>query len=282
MKVYRAVPDSFLTNKKLEQKPLCGLEGIFYQAGYSSFVGKMGYHSYNNLAENIKDEGKYFFLFAEDAIQKASSLISSYHRLRMDTCLVIEYDIPEELVLKMIGYGDYTEGIFSTYLIESYVVKSDFGNSIITTAEIADDEKKEILIKALNESLKRALNCKSYLDILYYYEYFDEKKLESIIDNRQEIARAIINSPFYKSFIDEKRQLIHSPYITGRVVPINIKFWDNELHNLSQIEAYYQNMGIDCNFSKEQKQCKEEIIYYLQQDNQDQEQIKKLLRQIKH
>lgn len=68
MKVYRAVPDSFVTNRKLEQKSLRGLEGIYYQAGYSSFVNKMGYHDYNNLAKDIKNEGKYFFLFAEDAV----------------------------------------------------------------------------------------------------------------------------------------------------------------------------------------------------------------------
>ena len=43
MKVYRVVPDSFVTNRKLEQKSLLGLEGIYYQAGYSSFVGKVGY-----------------------------------------------------------------------------------------------------------------------------------------------------------------------------------------------------------------------------------------------
>lgn len=55
MKVYRVIPDSFVTNRKLEQKSLRGLEEIYYQVGYSSFVGKMGYHDYNNLAKDIKN-----------------------------------------------------------------------------------------------------------------------------------------------------------------------------------------------------------------------------------
>lgn len=79
MKVYRAIPDLFVTNGKLEQRSLRGLEGIYYQAGYSSFVNEMGYHAYNSIAKDIKNEGKYFYLFAEDAIQEANTLIGGYH-----------------------------------------------------------------------------------------------------------------------------------------------------------------------------------------------------------
>ncbi len=281
MKVYRTVPDSFVSNRKLEQKSLRGLEGIYYQAGYSSFVGKIGYHDYNNLSKDIKNEGKYFFLFAEDAIMEANYLISVYHKLNMDTCLVVEYDIPEELILKIIGYGDYSVDIQSLYLIESYVEKGDFGNLIITTNEISIEEKTEILINSLNESLKRILECQSYFDMLDYIEYFG-KKLESVIDNKQEIEKVLINSCFYNSFISEERQLIQSPYITGKVVPVNTNFWNSKFQNYDQIADYYQNIGIDCNFSEKQKQCKREILYYLQQDNQDKVKVKELLHQIKH
>lgn len=281
MKVYRVVPDSFVTNRKLEQKSLRGLEGIYYQAGYSSFVGKMGYHDYNTLAKDIKNEGKYFFLFAEDAMQDANSLIVGYHKLNMDTCLVVEYDIPEELILKMIGYGDYTN-YNSIYLIESYVEKGDFGNLIITTDEISIEEKTEILIKSLNRSLKRILECKSSLDYLDYLKYFGGKKLESIIDNEREIEKVLINSSLYNAFINERRQLISSPYITGKVVPVNKKFWEEKFKDYNQIEDYYQNMGIDCNFSEEHKENKEEILYYLQQNNHDKGKVKQLLHQIKH
>lgn len=282
MKVYRAVLDSFVTNRKLEQKSIRGLEGIYYQAGYSSFVNKMGYHDYNSLAKDIKKEGKYFFLFAEDAIEEANSLIGGYHRLNMDTCLVIEYDIPEEIILKMIGFGDYTDDKHSLYLIESYIEKDDFGNLIITTDEISVEEKTDFLIRALNESLKRILECQSLFDMIDYLKYFNYKKLESIIDNTEEIANVLINNSFYNSFMDERRQLIQSSYITGKVVPVNRRFWHEKLKNYKQIEDYFQNKGIDCNFSEEQNKRKKEILYYLQQDNQEKEKVKKLLHQIKN
>lgn len=282
MKVYRVIPDEFVTNRKLEQKSLHGLEEIYYQAGYSSFLGKMGCHDFNNLAKDIKDEGKYFFLFAEDAILEANDLIGGYHRLRMDTCLVVEYDIPEDIILKIIGYGDYTSGLSPWYLIESYVEKGDFGNSIITTDEISIEEKNDFLIKALNESLKRILECKSYADMEEYVEYFGWKKLSSIIDNEIEIEKVLKQSYFYHFFINERRQLIHSPYITGKVVPVNMRFLNSKFHNYSQIENYYQNMGIVCDFSESQEQCKKELLYYLNQDNQNKEKVKELLNQIKY
>lgn len=282
MKVYRVIPDVFVTNRKLDQKSIRGIEGIFYQAGYSSFVGEMGYHDYNNLAKDIKSEGKYFFLFAEDAIKEASFLIGGYHRLAMDTCLVVEYDIPEEIVLKMVGYGDYTDSINPFYLIESYVEKCDFGNSIITTNEISIEKKNSFLINALNESLKRILECQSLFDMFAYIDYFNGKKLESVIDNDDEIFKILINHSFYSAFINERRQLIQSPYITRKVVPVNMRFLNEKFQDENQIEYYYHNMGIDCDFSEYQNQSKKEILYYLQQDNPDKGKVKKLLQQIKH
>ncbi len=282
MKVYRAVPDSFVSNRKLDQKSLCSVEEIYYQAGYSSFVGILGRHDCNTLVKDIKNEGKYFFLFAEDAIREASYLIGGYRRVNMGTCLVLEYDIPEELILKKIGYGDYTTDIQSLYLIESYIEKDDFGKEAITTDEISMKEKTKILIKSLNESLKRILECQSCLDMLEYLKYFGGKKLETIIDNEQEIAKVLINSSFYNSFMNKKRELIQSSYITGKVVPVNTSFWNEKFQNENQIGTYYQNMGIDCNFSKEQEQCKREILYYLKMVNYNKEKVKQLLRQIKH
>lgn len=108
------------------------------------------------------------------------------------------------------------------------------------------------------------------------------KRLESIIDNEQEIAKVLINSSFYNSFMNEKRQLIQSPYITKKVVPVNKGFWNEKFENYNQIGDYYQNRGIDCNFSEKQEQCKREIVHYLQQDNHNKEKVKQLLHQIKH
>lgn len=283
MKVYRVVPDAFLSNRKLDQKSLRGLEGIYYQGGYSSFVGKVKHHDFNSLAEEINSEGKYFFLFAEDAIQEANYLIGSYHKINMDTCLVIEYDIPEDSIFKMLGYDDYSDDIQSIYLIESYVEKNDFGNPIITTDEISTEEKNEILIKSFNESLKRIIESQSFIDLIDYREYFGGKKLESIIDNEQEITKVLLSSSLYNSFMNERRQLIKSPYITGKAVPVSARFWDERFENTNELSDYYKNMGIDCNFSNEQQEYKKEILRYLYlDDDQSQEKAKQLLHQMKH
>lgn len=136
-----------------------------------------------------------------------------------------------------------------------------------------------IIINSLNESLKRILECQSTLDMIDYLKYFSGKKLESIIDNKDELVKVLINSSLYTSFMNERRQLIQSSYITKKIIPVNTQFWRKKFKNRKQIEDYYQNMEIDCNFSF-QNQCKKEILYYLQQDNQ--EKAKELLRQIKH
>lgn len=100
MKIYRAVPDSFVTGKKMNQHFLTGVEDIYYMSGYTSFLGKRGFHDFNNLVIDQNKDGKYFYLFAEDAIEEASKLIRGFHRLSMDTCSLLEYDVPEDMILK--------------------------------------------------------------------------------------------------------------------------------------------------------------------------------------
>lgn len=264
MKIYRVVPDSFVTNRKLESKQLTGLEDIYYKMGYTSFLGKRGYHDFNTLANYITEEGKYFYLFAEDAIQQAHSLIGGYHRLRMDTCLVVEYDFPEDIIIKHIGYGDYTEDIFPLYLIESYIGKSDLGNENITTTEIINERKIEILTQSLNDSLKRMqeYQLSAFDDKLFYISYFGIDNLDSIIDDEERIKDAIISSPFYGSFMSENGELIKSPYVTGKIIPVNMGFLSHELHgDFDQVASYYQDMGLNCIFSREQNEFKDELLY---------------------
>ena len=104
------------------------------------FLRKRGGHEFNSLADDLSEEGKYFYLFAEDAIIQGNDLLGKYHRLTIDTFLVVEYDIPKEIILKNIGYGDYTEGINPLYLIESYIERSDLGNKKTTTYAIPDEK----------------------------------------------------------------------------------------------------------------------------------------------
>lgn len=40
MKIYRDIPASFMTNRKLQSEKLVGLEDIYYKMGYASFFKK--------------------------------------------------------------------------------------------------------------------------------------------------------------------------------------------------------------------------------------------------
>ena len=120
MKIYRVVPDSFATGERLNANDKVGSEDIYYKMGYTPFSEKIGRHNFNTLNCENK-QGKYFYLFAEDAIQEGSNLINVYHRLGVDTFSVIEYDMPEDIIMKNIGYGDYTHDIMPLYLIESFI-----------------------------------------------------------------------------------------------------------------------------------------------------------------
>lgn len=64
MKLYRVVPDSFVTDKRIDTNDKVCSEVFYYKMGYIPFSGKIGKHDFNNLnCENR--QGKYFNLFAE-------------------------------------------------------------------------------------------------------------------------------------------------------------------------------------------------------------------------
>lgn len=284
MKIYRVVPDSFATNSRLKSEQLFGVEDIYYKMGYTSFLGKRGYHEFNTLVKRITEEGKYFYLFAEDAIQQGFYLISSYHGLRMDTCLVVEYDVPEDIILKKIGYGDYAEDIISLYVVESYIGKSDLGNKVITTNEINNETKIENLVESLNNSLKRMQEYKfsAFADTRFYTDYFDVTALKSIIDDKEKIKMGILNSSFYNAFMNEHGDLINCPYITGRIFPLNMEYISKDLGNWNKVAEYYQSIGLRCEFSSEQNDFKDELLYQIDTPEQDKEKIKRLLKEKKY
>lgn len=283
MKIYRIVPDSFATNKKINSEKLTGVEDIYYKMGYTSFLGKRGFHDFNTLTNCREKEGKYFYLFAEDAILEGNNLIGGYHRLRMDTCLIVEYDVPEDIILKNIGYGDYTEGILPLHLVESYIEKSNLGTEIVTTDELSKELKLENLIESLNDSLSimKEYKISAWDDVIFYINHFEVSSLEQIINDNSKLKNAILSSSFYHAFINEKGTLIKSPYITGKIAPINMGYISKKLGNYNKIAEYYQNFGFNCDFTKEQEQLKKDLLYYLNQEKKDTEEIKHLLKERK-
>ncbi len=61
--------------------------------------------------------------------------------------MILEYDIPIDMIMKHIGYGDYTYDIMPLYLIETFIEKDDFDGTVISSDDIDEHEKQKHLIE---------------------------------------------------------------------------------------------------------------------------------------
>lgn len=277
MKVYRIVPNAFFSGERLEASRHIALESLYYKMGYIPFSNKPGNHDFNTL--NCQDlQGKYFYLFAEDAIFQGNKLIRGYHNLSNDTCSLLEYDVPEDLIIKHIGYGDYTDGIAPLYLIETFLEKGDISSTSISSDEISKDDKTNCIVESFRDSLGVLGECGgySYKDLEYYQDLFWRSDLGSIAED--ELRDALLNSALYYEFLKQKRELLSSPFITGNIAPVNMEFISYELASDRRIMDYYQSNGLTCNITKEHREFKKELLDAIRSDGGDKEQVKKLLK----
>lgn len=79
--------------------------------------------------------------------------------------------------------------------------------------------------------------------------------------------------------MNENGELIESPYITGKIIPVNMNFMSHKLKNDDEITKYYQSKGINCDFSKEQQEYKDELLYFIKK--QEKVKVKSLLEKKK-
>lgn len=162
MKIYRVITNTFTTARVRLGLTPTALEDIYYDMGYISLLGNASFHKCNNIYENISGDGKYFFLFPEDAILIGNQLLKIYHGLfYIDTFLVVEYDVPNELILKNIGYGDYSN-YWSRKILETFIEKEDLGNKIITTDSIGIERKTQSFINRFSDSIQKICDFNIY------------------------------------------------------------------------------------------------------------------------
>lgn len=245
--------------------------------GYIPFSNKPGNHDFNIL--NCQDlQGKYFYLFAEDAIFEGNKLIRGYHNLPNDTCLLLEYDVPEDIIVKHIGYGDYTYDIRPLYLMESFLEKGDIGSSLISSDEVSKTEKTDCIAELFQESLGilGEYGGYSYRDIEYYRDLFWKSDLTGLTE--EEIREVLLNSRLYYGFLNQKCELIASSFITGASAPVNMELISYELGSDGRISDYYQSKGVTCDLSKEHREFKKELLDTISSAGEDKEQIKRLLK----
>lgn len=271
MKLYRVLPNIFLVNNKLDQVVPRGIEGIYYNMGYTTFTGNMGSHAYNTIYENITEEGKYFFLFFEDAFTIGRNFLCDHHRLSLKSYIIIEYDVPLDIILKHIGYGNY-ELNSPLNLIETYIQRSDFIGNQIDSDMISCKTKEDFLLREYRKTLEELLKLGYNEDIDYYLKKFDiyyrnMNELKNILEDEKELKYSLkrLINPFDSSF----RYLIETPYITKRVVQVNPIYIYNNIGEpgSEELKLYFKELGFKYDTSLEHKELKEYLLEYLKENN---------------
>lgn len=269
MKLYRVVPNIFSYKNRLNAKKIPDVEAMYYKMGYASFSGEPSMHKYNNVvAQHEKiPEGKYFFPFLEDAIKQGYSLLTLSHKLQdVEAFYIIEYDFPEEIIIKHFGFGDYKDDLgIPNYLMEIYVEKKDFitsENASLDPQQIASKKKIEILLAMLNETLSSAMAQKNG-DYLWYYDYCERNymTLSEFMDSPRLMQEAIEYFPLY---FPQKGELIKTNYRTGNMIMVNIpnlvdKGIVTSYRDWPKASELFESFG-RCDFSQHQQEFKSELI----------------------
>lgn len=282
MKLYRIVPNSILTDStSTDIINKINIEDIYYKMGYASFSDRHRKHSFNSLNCNNL-QGKYFYLFPEDAILHGKRLMSGYHRLDTNIWTILEYDVPTDIVMKHLGYGNYTDSICPLLLIESFIEKNDLGEKAVLSDEIDPNSLLKCLTEVIMESLDILKEYENYSlsDIVLCQNAFSEIDFSVAMDE-ESIRNILLNSDFYNTFVKQHYILVASDYITSKMLVVNNRFF-RKLGTRVKICEYYKNLGlIECEFSDERQEYKNELLSLIRDDNQDKEIIKRLLKEKK-
>lgn len=293
MKLYRVVPNTFSTGKRLDADMISGAEDIYYKMGYASFLGKRGFHKYNSLFEknDTVGDGKYFFLFPEDAIRQGYYLLTRFHKLpEIESFYVVEYDFPIDIAFQYFGYGDYTfdDGLPNP-LMEVFVEKKNFSintQDIITPNNIPEQTVNEVLLNSLTEVLESAMTDNNSEYDRYRYEEYARKNyyrnLEDFISDPKNIEHELKRSRMLWTFHSLKGELIKSPYLTGKIILINLRSIFSTYSSWKDASEYFQSMNIRYDLSKEQKAFKTEILEatgYCNPNKKNSQLVKKLLQE---
>lgn len=278
MKLYRMVPNCFLTNDESGGIKRINTEDMYYKMGYVSFSDRPKKHSYNSLDCNHL-QGKYFYLFPEDAILHGKRLMSGYHRLNSDIWTILEYDVPIDIIMKHLGYGNYTDSIYPLLLIESFIEKNDLGEEASISNTIDQNNLLKFFTNTFVESLDILKEYENYSlrDIKLCQNEFSNVDFSVAMDERL-IKNLLLNSDFYNRFSKQGYTLVASDYITGKMLVVNNLLFYKIGTRVKTLE-YYKNLGLKCDYSKEHQEYKNELLSLIKESDQDKEAIKKLLKE---
>lgn len=271
LKVYRVIPSAFFT-KGTDGRIFS--EEIYYEMGYASFLGKSALHINNNL-QCEGNQGKYFFLFFEDAVILGRNFLFQIYRICVDTFSIIEYDVPDDVLLKHIGCGSYSLlGGYPVFRIEAFIEEEDLGNSTVFSNQIEEDEKLRALESVFKDSLQTMVSYTHFVDRekKIFKDCFGVDDISIIDDDK--INGIIAKSKFYSDFLNQSCALVSSDFITGKILPVNCNFLSAICY---RFEGHYNKL-VKCDLSSDHKQFKAELSEEICRRTISNDKIKMLLK----
>lgn len=245
MKLYRMVPDAFLTftrdnffviNSILNKENFFSFEDILYELGYMSFIEKPNtVCRMANSFEFMNEKCKHFFLFPQDAIIWSNQVIGDYKKLGFR---VLEYDFPLEEIYKYVGYGCYGDGdnIHAVeFLIPESYLRSKALSSSISISFIEEELERKVIehFEICTQRLKQ--QCEKFYssDVSNYHDKImksndDDMKLyqanylyQLFVANPNYIEE-LKQSTFFKRFFQTPFSAFKSSSLTNNIIYVSI------------------------------------------------------------
>ena len=300
MNLYRVVPNSIICRDRrsgylsIDETSFIGAEDLYYNMGYTSFIdevdtsGKDLYTGLTTVPFNKDEKNKFFYLYPDEALQNASSIINYLgNKVGATYCLLV-YDFPLDLILKHIGYGNY-EGKRRPYALETNIDINDFGTDVLDSSKIESKEKQKVLISFFQQSL--LTEADTFLEysmdtldeLLKYLNKYGNQCLVKINDLSY-ASEIIQNSKLYHNFLDYNGPVVQNNHITGKNIPINVG-WYNRNNNFGGdkfVQDFFASHGINVTLDSESYKQRDEIIEQINREPQDKDKIGKLLIKTTH
>lgn len=290
MYVFRVVPNSVICKSRmggtipLQEIAFLGAEDIYYNMGYTSFIDEVGtkdkdwYDTLNTVKSEKDHKGKFFYLFPDEALQNASTIICDFGNKYGSTYCLLVYDFPIDMILENIGYGTYL-GKQREYVLETCIDVEQFGNNLINSADIRDIDKFNTLKSFFKESILKEYNYFSqyHIDALLQYLLKLGNSVIEQLDSDKWLDSTIRNSELYNNLLNYNGVLIKNDYITGINIPINASWYSKNTFEKKDefISSFFKEYGIDTPINN--YDTRDEILRQLRNNPTNKENIGKML-----
>ncbi len=219
-------------------------DDLYAYLGYTPFYGQIRRGFANNIGYNQREEGKYFFLFPEDALLCSSTLLYG----QCFTFKIVEYEFPVEEVFYNIGFGEYENRSIHHHLVTELTIgESRFTGEKLSSKDIDEESKRQIILKSYDEICELLGENKMKEYFPQHPEAFSEE-VEKRLNSRS------------AKFINHEVELKETKEMTGRSWTV-VNFGCNENNFVDVNIEHLANKGLKLDPSKDFERLREDVAY---------------------